>query len=60
MILSPFQGITDGAALQSKAKENLMFQVAEIDVETRINMSYSKHESIRQCSFGSKDCDFEE
>lgn len=51
--------MTDEVAITTKAKENLVFIIATLDLETRVNLSYTKNEFIRMCSFNGKQCDIE-
>ncbi|CAD6188812.1 unnamed protein product [Caenorhabditis auriculariae] len=55
-----FSGMTDGVAMLTKAKENLMFTMAALSVQQRIALSQSKHEFIEMCSFNGKECDIDE
>lgn len=51
--------MTDTVAITTKAKENLMFQVASLPLEQRKMLSYGKHEFIRKCSFNGEQCDID-
>ncbi|NP_001360711.1 Degenerin deg-1 [Caenorhabditis elegans] len=55
-----FQGMTDGVAMLTRAKENLMFTMAALSDKQRIALSQSKHEFIEMCSFNGKECDIDE
>lgn len=51
--------MTDGVAMLTKAKENLMFTMAAMSVQQRVALSQAKHEFIEMCSFNGKQCDIE-
>ncbi|CAI4227368.1 unnamed protein product [Auanema sp. JU1783] len=55
-----FSGMTDGVAMLTKAKENLMFTMAALSEEQRIALSQSKHEFIEMCSFNGQECDIDQ
>lgn len=52
--------MTDGVAMLTRAKENLMFTMAALSDKQRIALSQSKHEFIEMCSFNGKECDIDE
>ncbi|GMT33851.1 hypothetical protein PFISCL1PPCAC_25148, partial [Pristionchus fissidentatus] len=54
-----FSGMTDGVAMLTKAKENLMFTMAALSVKQRVALSQAKREFIEMCSFNGKECDIE-
>ncbi|CAI5454337.1 unnamed protein product [Caenorhabditis angaria] len=54
-----FEGMTDGVAMLTRAKENLMFTMAALSDKQRIALSQSKHEFIEMCSFNGKECDID-
>ncbi|VDK41457.1 unnamed protein product [Cylicostephanus goldi] len=55
-----FSGMTDGVAMLTRAKENLMFTMSALSVEQRIALSQSKREFIEMCSFNGHECNIEE
>ncbi|CAB3399838.1 unnamed protein product [Caenorhabditis bovis] len=55
-----FQGMTDGVAMLTRAKENLMFTMAALSDKQRIALSQTKHEFIEMCSFNGKECNIDE
>ncbi|GMS93465.1 hypothetical protein PENTCL1PPCAC_15640, partial [Pristionchus entomophagus] len=54
-----FSGMTDGVAMLTKAKENIMFTMAALTLEQRVALSQDKREFIEMCSFNGKECDIE-
>lgn len=54
-----FQGLTDKVAIISKAKENLIFAIAAMSALQRSELSYTKDEFIRKCSFNGRECSIE-
>lgn len=52
--------MTDGVAMLTRAKENLMFTMAALSDKQRIALSQSKHEFIEMCSFNGKECDIDQ
>ncbi|PAV80897.1 hypothetical protein WR25_06901 isoform B [Diploscapter pachys] len=54
-----FTGMTDGVAMLTKAKENLMFTMAGLSADQRRVLSHQKHEFIEMCSFNGKQCDID-
>ncbi|KAK6040489.1 hypothetical protein COOONC_22007 [Cooperia oncophora] len=54
------EGMTDGVAMLTKAKENLMFTMSALSAEQRVALSQSKHEFIEMCSFNGHQCDIDE
>ncbi|GMR33537.1 hypothetical protein PMAYCL1PPCAC_03732, partial [Pristionchus mayeri] len=54
-----FSGMTDGVAMLTKAKENLMFTMAALSVKQRVALSQAKREFIEMCSFNGKECDID-
>ncbi len=44
-------------AIQTKAKENLVFTMASLPIEQRIRLGYAKSEMIKMCSFNGGECD---
>ncbi|KAF8385132.1 deg-1 [Pristionchus pacificus] len=54
-----FSGMTDGVAMLTKAKENLMFTMAALSEDQRKALSQGKKEFIEMCSFNGKECDIE-
>lgn len=55
-----FQGMTDGVAMLTRAKENLMFTMSALSAEQREALSQSKHEFIEMCSFNGHECNIDE
>ncbi|KAL6724844.1 hypothetical protein Aduo_019697 [Ancylostoma duodenale] len=55
-----FSGMTDGVAMLTKAKENLMFTMSALSAEQRVALSQSKLEFIEMCSFNGHECDIEQ
>ncbi|KJH46915.1 degenerin [Dictyocaulus viviparus] len=55
-----FSGMTDGVAMLTKAKENLMFTMSALSTEQRVALSQSKHEFIEMCSFNGHECNIDE
>lgn len=49
--------MTDGVAMLTRAKENLIFTMSALSEVQRIALSQSKHEFIVMCSFDGKECD---
>jgi hypothetical protein len=54
-----FQELKDEIAINTQARQNLMFAVEEKPLEERVELSQSKNELILKCSFNQKDCDIE-
>ncbi|VDM60094.1 unnamed protein product [Angiostrongylus costaricensis] len=54
------QGMTDGVAMLTKAKENLMFTMSALSSEQRVALSQNKHEFIEMCSFNGHECNVDE
>ncbi|GMR46393.1 hypothetical protein PMAYCL1PPCAC_16588, partial [Pristionchus mayeri] len=54
-----FSGMTDGVAMLTKAKENIMFTMAALSLEQRVALSQDKREFIEMCSFNGKECEIE-
>lgn len=52
--------VSSQVAIATKGKENIVFGVASLDLETRQSISYSKEELILKCSFNGKQCHIEE
>lgn len=55
-----FSGMTDGVAMLTRAKENLMFTMSALSAEQREALSQSKHEFIEMCSFNGHECNIDE
>ena len=53
------EGMSDPVAIVSKAKENLMFAVAEMNETEKSSLSYTKTEFITKCSFNGRECSIE-
>ncbi|VDN02451.1 unnamed protein product [Thelazia callipaeda] len=51
--------MTDGVAMLTRAKENLIFTMSALSENERIALSQSKREFIEMCSFNGKQCDIE-
>ncbi|VBB35436.1 unnamed protein product, partial [Acanthocheilonema viteae] len=51
--------MTDGVAMLTRAKENLMFTMSALSEEQRITLSQSKREFIEMCSFDGKECNID-
>lgn len=49
--------MTDGVAMLTRAKENLIFTMSALSEVQRIALSHSKREFIEMCSFNGKECD---
>uniref|UniRef100_A0A7E4WB71 Degenerin n=1 Tax=Panagrellus redivivus TaxID=6233 RepID=A0A7E4WB71_PANRE len=49
--------LRDRGAITTKTKENLIFLVAAMPMETRRQLSYTLDEFVLRCSFNSEDCD---
>ncbi|KAL3989652.1 degenerin family protein [Acanthocheilonema viteae] len=54
-----FTGMTDGVAMLTRAKENLIFTMSALSEVQRITLSQSKREFIEMCSFDGKECDID-
>ncbi|VDM23885.1 unnamed protein product [Toxocara canis] len=54
-----FTGMTDGVAMLTRAKENLIFTMSALSETQRIALSHSKKEFIEMCSFNGKQCDID-
>uniref|UniRef100_A0A914XFH9 Uncharacterized protein n=1 Tax=Plectus sambesii TaxID=2011161 RepID=A0A914XFH9_9BILA len=54
-----FQGMTDQVAIVTKAKENVIFAMAQESDDVRAMLSIRKHELIQKCSFNGQACDIE-
>ncbi|VBB35283.1 unnamed protein product [Acanthocheilonema viteae] len=54
-----FTGMTDGVAMLTRAKENLIFTMSALSEVQRIKLSQSKREFIQMCSFNEKECDID-
>uniref|UniRef100_A0A915Q088 Uncharacterized protein n=1 Tax=Setaria digitata TaxID=48799 RepID=A0A915Q088_9BILA len=54
-----FTGMTDGVAMLTRAKENLIFTMSALSEVQRIALSQSKREFIEMCSFNGKECDID-
>jgi hypothetical protein len=54
-----FQELKDEIAINTQARQNLMFAVEEKPMTERVQLSQSKHELILKCSFNQRDCDIE-
>ncbi|CAG9529650.1 unnamed protein product, partial [Cercopithifilaria johnstoni] len=54
-----FTGMTDGVAMLTRAKENLIFTMSALPEVQRIALSQSKREFIEMCSFDGKECDID-
>ncbi|VDN00095.1 unnamed protein product, partial [Onchocerca ochengi] len=52
-------GMTDGVAMLTRAKENLIFTMSALSEVQRIALSHSKREFIEMCSFNGKECDID-
>ncbi|KHJ86898.1 hypothetical protein OESDEN_13338 [Oesophagostomum dentatum] len=52
--------MTDGVAMLTRAKENLMFTMSALSTEQRVALSQSKHEFIEMCSFNGHECNIDE
>ncbi|VDM83844.1 unnamed protein product [Strongylus vulgaris] len=52
--------MTDGVAMLTRAKENLMFTMSALSAEQRVALSQSKREFIEMCSFNGHECNIEE
>jgi hypothetical protein len=48
--------MTDHTAINTRAKENMMFQMASMPQEQRVRLSYGLMEMVRQCSFNGQQC----
>lgn len=51
--------MTDEVAIVTKARENIIFAMAELPVEHRILLSHKKRQLIQKCSFNGDDCNIE-
>ncbi|KAF8371199.1 hypothetical protein PRIPAC_77628 [Pristionchus pacificus] len=51
-----FAEMSDGVAMLTQARQNLMFTMAALSREQRIALSQDLHEFIEMCSFDGKDC----
>ncbi|KAK5978407.1 Degenerin deg-1, partial [Trichostrongylus colubriformis] len=51
-----FSGMTDGVAMVTKAKENLIFTMSSLPYEQRVALSQTKEEFIEMCSFNGHQC----
>ncbi|VDK57785.1 unnamed protein product [Anisakis simplex] len=54
-----FTGMTDGVAMLTRAKENLIFTMSALSKMQRIALSHSKRDFIEMCSFDGKQCDID-
>uniref|UniRef100_F1KZA3 Degenerin deg-1 n=1 Tax=Ascaris suum TaxID=6253 RepID=F1KZA3_ASCSU len=54
-----FTGMTDGVAMLTRAKENLIFTMSALSEMQRIALSHSKREFIEMCSFNGRQCDID-
>uniref|UniRef100_A0A0N4SZM3 Amiloride-sensitive sodium channel n=1 Tax=Brugia pahangi TaxID=6280 RepID=A0A0N4SZM3_BRUPA len=54
-----FTGMTDGVAMLTRAKENLIFTMSALSEVQRIALSQSKREFIEMCSFDGKECNID-
>jgi hypothetical protein len=55
--LAPFsQNLNDKGAITTKTKENVIFVVASLPAETRVNLSQTLDDFVKRCSFNGKDC----
>ncbi|VDN56912.1 unnamed protein product [Dracunculus medinensis] len=54
-----FTGLTDGVAMLTRAKENLIFTMSALSKKQRIALSHQKNEFIEMCSFNGKQCDID-
>ncbi|CAJ0562660.1 unnamed protein product, partial [Mesorhabditis spiculigera] len=54
-----FGGMTDGVAMLTRAKENLMFTMAALSVEQRVALSYDLPEFVEMCSFNGEQCNID-
>jgi hypothetical protein len=51
--------MTDKTAIATKARENIIFAMSQINEHERIAMSYTKEEFIKECSFNNRECSVE-
>ena len=49
--------MTDGVAMLTKAKENLMFTMSALSEDQRVALSYDLEEFVEMCSFNGQECD---
>ncbi|KAF8354860.1 hypothetical protein PRIPAC_96483 [Pristionchus pacificus] len=54
-----FAEMSDGVAMLTQARQNLMFTMAALSREQRIALSQDLDEFIEMCSFDGKDCDIQ-
>jgi hypothetical protein len=50
------QDLNDKGAITTRTKENVIFVVAALPEAIRTNLSHTKEEFIKRCSFNSRDC----
>ncbi|KAI6194169.1 Degenerin [Aphelenchoides besseyi] len=54
-----YEELKDEIAINTQARQNLMFAVEEKPLTERVGLSQSKDELILKCSFNQRDCDIE-
>ncbi|CAB3406765.1 unnamed protein product [Caenorhabditis bovis] len=54
-----YTDLKDAGAITTQTKENLIFLVAALPMDTRRNLSYTLNEFVLRCSFNSKDCNMD-
>ncbi|GMT14574.1 hypothetical protein PFISCL1PPCAC_5871 [Pristionchus fissidentatus] len=54
-----FDDVTDEIALSAAAQQNLIFAVADMNEEKKVDLSHHREEFILKCSFNQKDCDID-
>lgn len=51
--------MSDEVAIVTKARENIIFAMAELSERQREALSIQKHQLIHKCSFNGQACDIE-
>ncbi|CAD5216048.1 unnamed protein product [Bursaphelenchus okinawaensis] len=54
-----FKNMTDEVAIVTKARENIIFAMAELSEKQREALSIQKHQLIHKCSFNGQACDID-
>uniref|UniRef100_A0A915B2H7 Degenerin n=1 Tax=Parascaris univalens TaxID=6257 RepID=A0A915B2H7_PARUN len=52
-----FEGLTDEIAINTQARQNLIFAVGQLPYKNKVSMSQTREEFILKCSFNQRDCD---
>ncbi|KAF8363029.1 unc-105 [Pristionchus pacificus] len=55
-----FDDVQDEIALSAAAQQNLIFAVADLEEEKKMDLSHTQEEFILKCSFNQKDCNVEQ